>query len=500
MMDQTGLIFARGLTGLLGMSVAFGLAFMTLINPYRSRVNLLFAAFALTLLAFFSLIFLRSIPGLLPNNIQLSVLQLLGTLLCMVVVAYYAFVVQFTATSIRAVKVFSAGVFLLVPIVIWMVWTNQVFSEIGADATSFRLTTMGVLLFAVAILYGLLTVWLVFRISDTRSVWLRGPTVLLVVAYFLDLIWTTYPFSNVLFIFVMVWSSWIVMHAQIFNPMREMNNQLQESNARLQVVLEETKREKVQIDLLNRELQTVDRYKSDFMAAMSHELRTPLNAVIGYSELLLSMVYGSLNEFQTDRLNRIHRNSMHLLGLINAVLDLTHLETGRMQIQRESFDLALLVQEVVIQTRPLAEKKDIAISVQATQKYPLLADRVRLHQALFNIVENAIKFTHEGSVQIAICAYPGEGAPDFRMMLPDQHWIVVSVKDTGIGIPPESQQRIFVSFAQADSSSTREYGGIGLGLAITKRLVDLHGGRIWLESIPGTGSCFYIALPDGGMS
>ncbi|HLG73853.1 MAG TPA: response regulator [Chloroflexota bacterium] len=233
-------------------------------------------------------------------------------------------------------------------------------------------------------------------------------------------------------------------------------------------------------------LKASEQLKSDFFANVSHELRTPLNAIIGFSELLLDAPEDESAEVRTEFLTTIHDSAHHLLQLINDVLDLAKVEAGRMDLQPSTFDVEELVRSVVSTVRPLAERKRLRVQFDGTDVGEIEADPGRIKQVLYNLLSNAIKFTpEEGSVGIEVVD-KGET-------------VVLSVTDTGPGIAPEDQERIFREFEQVDGSSVRRQQGTGLGLALTKRIVELHGGRIWLESSPGNGSSFYVELPRGAV-
>jgi len=228
--------------------------------------------------------------------------------------------------------------------------------------------------------------------------------------------------------------------------------------------------------------------KSNFLANMSHELRTPLNAIIGFSELLEDQGFGTLNERQHRYVGNILGGARHLLQLVNDILDLAKIETGRMRLEPEPLDLAALLHEVAHGMEPLAAAKRQSLTVElADQLPPVLADRARLKQILYNLVSNAIKFTLEGG-RVGVRARPAtlEGGDEV---------VAVTVSDSGIGISPEDFQRIFLEFEQLDASFARQQEGTGLGLALTRRLVEAHGGRIRVESQPGEGSAFTFTLP-----
>lgn len=230
------------------------------------------------------------------------------------------------------------------------------------------------------------------------------------------------------------------------------------------------------------QLELASQHKSQFLANMSHELRTPLNAILGYAELLTDGIYGDLAEKPRSVLERVQHNGQHLLSLINDVLDLSKIEAGELKLTIDDYTLPSLVQSVLAATDSLARTKGLALSASIPDDLPAgRGDARRLSQVLLNLVGNAIKFTDAGEVAI------GASAPDGRFQ--------VTIRDTGPGISPADQEKIFGEFQQLDSSSTREKGGSGLGLAIAQRIVEMHGGRISVSSTPGLGSTFSIDIP-----
>ena len=232
----------------------------------------------------------------------------------------------------------------------------------------------------------------------------------------------------------------------------------------------------------NLALERANRLKSEFLASVSHELRTPMNAIIGYTKLMLDGLDGELTDQQIADLQRVAQAADNLLSLINGLLDLAKIEAGKMELNSEEVNIAMVVEEVVELVRPQADAKGLALEMDVSRSLPAaFADRARVRQVLVNLAANAVKFTERGSVTIAAAAADG--------------WITLAVTDTGVGIPPDAQIYIFDEFRQADSSTTRKYGGTGLGLAISKRLVALHGGRIWVDSAAGVGSTFRFTLP-----
>jgi PAS domain S-box-containing protein len=239
-----------------------------------------------------------------------------------------------------------------------------------------------------------------------------------------------------------------------------------------------------EMELRNREVERANRMKSDFLASMSHELRTPLNAIIGFSDLLAEQTAGSLAAKQLRFVNHIQQGARHLLALINDILDLSKVEAGRLELNRENVSVPVVLAEVLTSIRPAAAAKDIAVHSSIGTEVMVFADRIRFKQILVNLLGNAVKFTPEGG-RIWVEAAERRGR------------LTVSVSDTGLGIPLEEQEAIFDAFHQAGATTKGVKEGTGLGLAITKRLVEEHGGRIWVESEPGKGARLSFTIPAG---
>ncbi len=241
-----------------------------------------------------------------------------------------------------------------------------------------------------------------------------------------------------------------------------------------------------EIEAKSRELEVASRHKSEFLANMSHELRTPLNAIIGYSEMLQEEAEDQHAESFIPDLRRIHAAGKHLLELINAVLDLSKIEAGKMELYLEPFEVAPLVRDVAAVLEPLAQKNANRVEVECPPDVGAMrADLTKLRQALFNLLSNACKFTERGTVSLAVT----------RQASAEGDTIVFAVSDTGIGMTPEQMTRLFEEFGQADASTTRRYGGTGLGLALSRRLCRMMGGDITVTSETGRGSTFTIRLP-----
>jgi signal transduction histidine kinase/DNA-binding response OmpR family regulator len=236
-----------------------------------------------------------------------------------------------------------------------------------------------------------------------------------------------------------------------------------------------------------KEMREADRLKTQFLANMSHELRTPLNSIIGFSRVILKGIDGPITDLQNQDLTAIHNAGQHLLGLINDILDISRIDAGKMELAFEEVDMRNLIQSVASTALGLIKDKPIRLTQFIPDNLPLArADPIRCRQVLLNLLSNAAKFTESGSIVIEAKLQTN----------PDNYpEIVVSVSDTGSGIPAEHFPKLFEAFSQVDASPTRRTGGTGLGLSICKRLVEMHGGRIWVDSILGKGSTFYFTVP-----
>ena len=250
------------------------------------------------------------------------------------------------------------------------------------------------------------------------------------------------------------------------------------------------------LEKINRELEYANQLKGRFIANMSHELRTPLNSIIGFSDVLLDRTFGELSDNQERYIKNIYTSGKHLLELINNILDIAKIESGKYEMVYETFLVDDVISEVINTMKPLVENKFIDIvTVVGENINSVTADRVKLKQILYNLLSNAIKFTPEGGmVKVSVAR---EENPERYYLTPKSglEFIRFAVQDTGIGISPEDSERIFDEFEQASSSYGKQYGGVGLGLALTKKLVELHGGMITVESTVGEGSTFTFLIP-----
>jgi signal transduction histidine kinase len=237
----------------------------------------------------------------------------------------------------------------------------------------------------------------------------------------------------------------------------------------------------------NRQLQMASENKSQFVSSMSHELRTPLNAIIGLTEMMVKNAARFGTEKAQEPLQRVNRAGTHLLGLINQVLDLSKIEAGKLELNPQTVQLAPLINEVIGTAGQLAEQNKNRLVVEVQENLgALTVDAMRLRQILLNLLSNACKFTKAGEVALRA-----------RRVVDGRDWIELAVADSGIGMTPEQQAKLFEEFSQADATTAQRFGGTGLGLAITRKLARMMGGDVTVASEPGKGSVFTLRLPGG---
>jgi signal transduction histidine kinase len=263
--------------------------------------------------------------------------------------------------------------------------------------------------------------------------------------------------------------------------------------ARISAILEKKRlRERLfdEIQDKNRQLELASENKSQFVSSVSHELRTPLNAIIGLTEMMVTNAARFGTEKAMEPLKRVNAAGKHLLGLINQVLDLAKIEAGKLELNPESVRLAPLIDEVIGTAGQLAAQNKNSLGVEAQENLgAITADPMRLRQILLNLLSNACKFTKQGEVKLTA-----------RKAADGDDWIELAVCDTGIGMTPEQQAKLFVDFTQADSLTARQFGGTGLGLAISRKLARMMGGDVTVASEPGKGSVFTLRLPGSAES
>jgi signal transduction histidine kinase len=317
---------------------------------------------------------------------------------------------------------------------------------------------------------------------------------------------------GLLFVGAFIASSTAALLKRNREKLQQQNAELVKANNELEIEIMEHRRTEEELNKAKEAAEAASRAKSEFLANMSHELRTPLNHIIGFTELVVDKQFGGLNEAQEEYLNDALHSSRHLLSLINDILDLSRVEAGKLALEVTDVDLRMLLENSLTMVKEKALKHRIRLSVDMDGVPDTIqADERKLRQIMYNLLSNAVKFTPDGGA-VTLSARPlsftgghwvtREGQPvglpldrDDPLMR-GEGLIDISVQDTGIGIKREDLKRIFDPFEQVESSASRRYQGTGLGLSLTKTLVELHGGKIWAESEgEGKGSKFIFVIP-----
>ncbi|MBN1200372.1 MAG: response regulator [Anaerolineae bacterium] len=349
-----------------------------------------------------------------------------------------------------------------------LLWGGHIYTDFEPQSTGnylFTLTPLGYICALVALVYLLGSVGLLYAYRSPKAHNLSLPVAVLalgIVAFSNAPGLRAYSLNAIGATTALVMIGRLVIKYQVFQPLADLNAELSAKNEQL---LEATL------------------MKSRFLANMSHELRTPLNSIIGYTELVTNRTYGELTDPQVDRLQKVMRSGRLLLELINDVLDLSKIEAGRLNLTLVRVPTADLLDGLLSDFEPQAAEKGLKL-VRGYSGLPALwVDEVRARQILSNLLSNAIKFTERGAVIVR-----GHFAVE-------QREVILSVTDTGPGIAPADQERVFEAFSQAGDPLTRQHEGTGLGLTIARHLTQMHGGRIWFESTLGQGTTFHVALP-----
>lgn len=262
--------------------------------------------------------------------------------------------------------------------------------------------------------------------------------------------------------------------------LEENNRLVEDANRQMREEIDERERTQQELARAKTVAEAANHAKSEFLANMSHELRTPLNAIIGFSDVLSEQIYGPLNPSQQSCVNDVMESGQHLLSLVNDILDLAKIESGTMDMEWETVDLAALIARLVQMSRERAVRQGIRLRADVCPSLTgVRGDERRLKQLLYNFISNALKFTPGGGEIVVAARSDGEN-------------VVVSVSDTGVGIPASEQEKVFESFYQVDSTLTKGKQGTGLGLALVRKIAELHEGKVWVESEPGQGSTFFM--------
>lgn len=487
------------------LSIVTGLIFVNLIQPGRSAANVGFALVLglLGVWAYFAMA--RLIDDMSPLD-ETGDFYVIFSCLVFVPVALYAFVIAISQPRDGIAPALLAWGAAFSVVVVILVWRDHVvnYRETGGDRVEFNFETAGIVV-AVHLAAYLLLSYLYLHISKNPDIKpLRLPVILVMLAYAKNLVpgLRLPPLSIALLAAAMLLIGHYLLRRQLFNPLREVGEELRVANGDLRQALADLGEQKARVGKLEDELRDVTRYRSEFLNNMGYQLRTPLNSIVGYSALLLDGTYGEMNERQTDRIDKIHRNSIALLSVINDILDLSKIEGGRMALNLAPVRVGSVVGSTLDTLRSEADARSLALESRLQTPLRLvLADEERIQQIVRHLLQNALKFTPAGRVLVEaqnVSVRDGQSV-EFKLpvlgWLEDRAWVVLNVTDTGIGIPPEEQAAIFEDFRRGSNAAGAEIEGSGLGLAIARRLTELHGGRLWVRSRVQEGSTFYIALP-----
>jgi signal transduction histidine kinase len=443
------------LASLLTLCVVSGVMTAVLVQQKRDRASLWFALFCLSLLLWSLSALVGPLRALRFGLGDAFRLEMLATAVGFSAVSFYLFIVQFANLSgslVDILKRLSAPV-LIVSLII--IWTGSALTI--AESGDANITPLGLVILAVAVFYVAYALFLIWNSQDVRAPSLRIPALLLLVAYLTivssDLSRT--PAAILLATGAAGVMGYIVLRFQWFDPLRSLADELRVATSDLRQALADLTTERTRNERLTEEVATAGRYKSDFVDKLGHKLRTPLNSIRGYSELLLASVYGDLNEKQLDRVEKIHRNGNELLAVINDMLDLNRMDVGQLVLEMAPFSMSSVLKKLIEDVERRREEKGLPLKIDVPENLmQVYGDQGRICQVLTHLVDNALKYTFEGEVTLrARNVQVMKGASkDFKLpvigWLNDGDWVLVEVIDSGIGIEPEEQAKIFEEFYQ----------------------------------------------------
>lgn len=497
---------AIAVASLVALSLVSGVLFAVVLQRGRSRVNLWFALFCFSLLVWSLAALAGPLESLRFGADDRLRVYLLSTMIGMAALAFFAFTVEFCGPVTRwALPMRNAAPIVLVVGTV-ITWLGGALTGIEAGQVQFE--PLGVLMIGVLIAYCAAALLLIMMSGKEKASGLRLPGVLVLIAY-ISLLFSTVtrvPIAIVLLTIAAALAAQMMLRYQLYRPVDDVQAELRVANRDLAQALSDLALERAVNAELNDQLLSAGRDRSEFLDRLGVRLRTPLNTIAGYSELLESGVYGSLNEKQADRVGAISRSSMTLQRLINNMLDLNLLDAGRMPFNPADVSLEAVLSPVFANLESLRSSRGLMLERDLPYPPPhVYADSHRLQQVLHEIVENALRFSHAGQAGADTPSVIVRGRPirvqngraaDFTLpvtgWLSDGEWVVIEVVDQGIGIASSAQSQVFEPFFQVDPS-THESGG-GLGLSVAKRLVELHEGLIWVKSAPDAGTTVFIAL------
>ncbi|MCC6802891.1 MAG: HAMP domain-containing histidine kinase [Anaerolineae bacterium] len=470
------------LSSLCAVGVAAALLFNLAVQPHRAPTHPQLVALSRALLLW------GLLGTLVPGNYAPAASGLAATAL-----AGFAFLARYLTTESRISHLLSRALPATLVALLLLIWA-------GRDTPAAHIVVYAIVLFHAGT-----ALWTILIARHPDAAALRGAGLLMLFACASLLMLPDWLYSGApaLAAAGIAWLGWVVGRAQARQPIDQLTVELHLANRDLRQALGEAASLKAENAALSRALQTAGQHRSEFLDNLGHRLRTPLNSIIGYTELLHSGLYGDLNKKQLDRLGKIRRNSDNLLEMITNMLDLNAIDAGRLAIARAPFSLSEVIERAADTLDARRGKKRLKLIRDLDGNLPpILGDEARIYQIVAQMLDNAMKFTFEGEVTIRSRCIQVRNGVSAQFQLPvtgwlaDGEWMIVEVGDTGIGIPPEDQARIFDEFYQIADPRTEQYFGTGLGLTIAKRLAELHEGALWLKSAPDRGSTVFLALPS----
>lgn len=489
------------LSSLLTLCVVSGVMTAVLVQKKRDRASLWFALFCLSLLLWSLSALVGPLRALRFGMGDEFRMEMLATAVGVSAVTFYLFIAQFANLSGSLVDILRRLSPVVLGVSLVIIWSGSALTI--AEDGSADITLIGIVILTAAVFYVAYALFLVWNSKDVRAPSLRIPALLLLLAYLSiissDLSRT--PAAILLATTAAGVIGYTVLRFQWFDPLRNLDDELRVASRDLRQALTDLAAERARNERLTEEVATAGRYKSDFVDKLGHKLRTPLNSIRGYSELLIACVYGDLNEKQLDRLDKIHRNGNDLLAVINDMLDLNRMDVGLLVLEMTPFPISAILSKLTEDVERRRAEKGLILTFDIPDDLmQVYGDQGRICQVLTHLVDNALKYTFEGEVILRarnVQVIKGL-SNDYKLpvigWLSDGDWVLIEVIDSGIGIEPEEQARIFEEFYQGSDPRAAEQGGTGLGLSIARRLIELHKGVIWVKSAPGQGSTFHVAL------
>jgi signal transduction histidine kinase len=475
-------------SGLVGLVVGLATMLLVLWQAPRQRDNQLMGLYMATVASWGLAGLLLSFAVVIHGNVDAS-FYTVAAMIGLNAVATFALAARYTGLSRRpaTLVVFGAAMVLLIAVQPALFAGQLVkLTQVTPDGRfEFDYTPLGILLMVIVLLLhsgALASIW---RHRQGRAGSLLSGCVMAMLAVVSNIVpgLDSYSVDVLAAAVATMLFARAILNEQLFNPLLTLNTDLSRSNAQLTELSIGLRRTADELQAAKEIAEAANRAKSTFLANMSHELRTPLTAILGYSELLEYQLASTGQSSLVADVHKIQTSGQHLLRLINEILDLAKLEAGKMSLSPERFDLRELADELVAAVTPLVRQRGNQLVASCELELMMLTDRAKLRQVLLNLLENAAKFTENGTISMRVDHVPEHGA------------VVFTIADTGIGMSPEQLQLLFRAFTQIDSSTTRKHGGSGLGLAISQRFCQMLGGDIDVASALGQGSTFTVSLP-----